>query len=148
MIIRSMCHGDVGRVAAIERAAPSPWPDSSLVRELERPHGLQLVAAGDDDDIWGWCCGRYTLEDAELFKIAVALRHRRCGIGSALLLRFESCCRDRGCTGLFLEVRAANSRATSLYRRLGYDNIGCRKDYYTAPQDDALIFRKSLSEQT
>ena len=77
-------------------------------------------------------------------KIAVTPSQRRCGIGRALLLRFEGLCREGGCESLFLEVRAANTAAMGLYENLGYETIGCRKKYYSNPQDDALILRKSF----
>jgi len=143
-----MCRGDVESVAAIEQTSPSPWQASSLVHELARPHGLQLVATDDDrENLLGWCCGSCSATEGELFKIAVAQRLRRCGIGTALLLQFEDLCRDRGCTSLFLEVRAANERAIRLYEKLGYGKISCRKNYYSAPMDDALVLRKSIHPQ-
>jgi len=139
-----MHHDDVGRIAAIEQASPSPWSASLIVAELNRPQGLQLVAVGDEDgSVLGWCCGIAAAE-AEILKIAIDPSQRRCGLGTALLLRFEALCRDRGCEALLLEVRAASNRAISLYENLGYRSIGCRKKYYSNPQDDALILRKSL----
>jgi [ribosomal protein S18]-alanine N-acetyltransferase len=137
-----MRHGDVERIAAIEQASPSPWSAPLIAAELERLQGLQLAAVGEDDEtIVGWCCGLAAAE-AELLKIAVSPSQRRCGMGRALLLRFEDLCRERGCESIFLEVRAANTAATGLYKNLGYETIGCRKKYYSNPQDDALILRK------
>lgn len=143
-----MRHSDVERIAVIEQASLSPWQVLSLTQELERPHGIQLVATDDKDTILGWCCGLCMEAEAELFKIAVSQNYRRLGIGAALLLQFEDLCRAQGCKSLFLEVRAANSGAIGLYEKLKYNKIGCRKGYYTAPQDDALILRKSLLLQT
>ncbi len=142
-----MSHGDVERVAAIEQASPSPWQLLPLTKELERAHGIQLVATDDKNTILGWCCGLCMEAEAELFKIAVSQNCRRLGIGTALLLRFENVCREQDCKSLFLEVRAANSGAIGLYEKLGYKKIGCRKGYYTAPQDDALILSKPLLQQ-
>jgi [ribosomal protein S18]-alanine N-acetyltransferase len=139
-----MYHGDVERIAAIEQTSVSPWPAPLIVAELERPQGLQLVAAGDEDgSVVGWCCG-IAAPEAELFKIAVVPSKRRTGVGTALLLQLEDLCRDKGCETLFLEVRAANTAAISLYEKLGFRGVGHRKNYYSNPQDDALILRKSL----
>jgi [ribosomal protein S18]-alanine N-acetyltransferase len=144
-----MRRGDVEGVAAIEQASPSPWQASSLVHELARPQGLQLVAADDaEKNLLGWCCGLCATEEGELFKIAVAPHVRHGGVGTALLLRFEDLCRERGCISLFLEVRAANEQAIGLYEKLGYGKVGCRKNYYFGPEDDALILRKSILLQT
>jgi ribosomal-protein-alanine N-acetyltransferase len=139
-----MHHDDVEKIAAIEQASPSPWSASLIAAELERPLGLQLVAVGDEDgSVLGWCCGIAAAE-AELLKIAVGPAQRRRGLGAALLVRFEALCREKGCDALLLEVRAANTQAISLYENLGYGSIGCRKKYYSSPQDDALILRKSF----
>jgi [ribosomal protein S18]-alanine N-acetyltransferase len=144
-----MHHGDVSRIAAIEQASVSPWSAQFISGELERSHGLQLVAInGIDETILGWCCCLYTASEAELLKIAVAPLQRHHGVGTALLLRLEDGCRDQGCLSIFLEVRAANTTAIGLYEKLKYLRIGCRKKYYNTPQDDALILRKTLLAKT
>ena len=46
----------------------------------------------------------------------------------------------------FLEVRVSNDRAISLYRSLGFTQIGERSNYYPgdAGREDALILSRSL----
>jgi ribosomal-protein-alanine N-acetyltransferase len=145
MAIRPMHHGDVPGVAAIEQASYSPWSEALVAQELDRPGGVQLVAV-DGEIITGWCCAM-TGPEAELLKIAVEPSFRHRGIGSALLRRLEDLCRDSGSEMLFLEVRAANAGALGLYKKFGFILAGCRKKYYTDPQDDALILKKSLLNQ-
>ena len=41
-----------------------------------------------------------------------------------------------------LEVRASNVPAISLYEKLGFYEVGRRKNYYRNPREDALIMRK------
>ena len=43
---------------------------------------------------------------------------------------------------LTLEVRASNVPAISLYEKLGFAEVGRRKNYYRNPREDALIMRK------
>ena len=43
---------------------------------------------------------------------------------------------------LTLEVRASNNPAIALYEKLGFVQIGRRKNYYRNPREDALILRK------
>ena len=49
-----------------------------------------------------------------------------------------------GSQSLTLEVRASNASARSLYEKLGFEQIGCRKNYYRNPKEDALILKKTL----
>lgn len=44
-----------------------------------------------------------------------------------------------------LEVRASNEPAVSVYRKLGFEEVGRRKNYYRNPKEDALIMRREWS---
>jgi len=45
---------------------------------------------------------------------------------------------------IFLEVRASNTAARRLYENLGFKEAGCRKGYYTNPNEDAVLYSKIL----
>ena len=45
---------------------------------------------------------------------------------------------------LFLEVRASNFAAISLYTSLGFEKVGVRKNYYKLPTEDAILYKKEL----
>jgi ribosomal-protein-alanine N-acetyltransferase len=66
------------------------------------------------------------------------------GIGSALLGALVDAARDRGCTEMFLEVRADNDRAHGLYLRRGFTDLGIRRGYYQPSGMDAITMRKDL----
>lgn len=40
-----------------------------------------------------------------------------------------------------LEVRCSNLAALKLYQKLGFINVGCRKNYYQNPVEDAMLMR-------
>jgi ribosomal-protein-alanine N-acetyltransferase len=42
-----------------------------------------------------------------------------------------------------LEVRRSNLPAISLYERMGFELAGVRRNYYTNPDEDALILWKT-----
>lgn len=46
-----------------------------------------------------------------------------------------------------LEVRVSNQQAISIYRKLGFHEVGCRKNFYTAPVEDGLIMTKEFKSQ-
>ena len=77
-------------------------------------------------------------------RIGVHPRRRREGLGGRLMARFLTEAKDRGCTDIFLEVRADNGGAIALYRRAGFLENGLRRGYYKNPAADALLMRLSL----
>lgn len=46
---------------------------------------------------------------------------------------------EAGCTDIFLEVRVSNQAALQFYRKLGYEVLSVRKNYYSNPVEDAFI---------
>jgi ribosomal-protein-alanine N-acetyltransferase len=81
---------------------------------------------------------------ADVLTIAVRPAHWGQGIGSALLGTMLAAARDRGCTEVFLEVRADNPRAHGLYLRRGFTELGVRRGYYQPSGVDAIVMRKDL----
>ncbi len=135
---------DLGAVREIERDTLTPWSLTSLVQELDVRQGLCLVAEASDQRIIGWCACRRIWPEAELLKIAVAERERKKGVGSALLHHLLGALQRQSFTALFLEVRAQNKPALCLYARHSFYEVGMRRDYYSDPQDDALILRQDI----
>ena len=47
--------------------------------------------------------------------------------------------KDNGLIAFTLEVRAGNRAAINLYHNLGFKDSGYRKNFYSKPDEDALI---------
>ena len=75
----------------------------------------------------------------ELENIVVAAAIRRRGVGTRLLSEFIIYARAGEGSGIFLEVRESNQRARALYRKLGFEETGLRKSYYSNPPEDAIL---------
>lgn len=82
----------------------------------------------------------------ELENIAVAETFRRCGAGSVLLTALVAEARAQRGSEIFLEVRESNSSARAFYEKAGFKKADLRKDYYSDPKEDAVVFRLSLLE--
>ena len=71
--------------------------------------------------------------------IAVAPEFRRQGIAQQLLetahAQFPTC-------PFLLEVREHNTAALALYQKLGYQQVGFRKRYYTNPNEGAVLMTR------
>ncbi|MBC2778837.1 ribosomal protein S18-alanine N-acetyltransferase [Parasphingopyxis marina] len=77
----------------------------------------------------GFTLSRMIVDEAELLLIAVRSEYRGQGIGRELLQRTCIAAASRGARRLHLEVRDGNDAAL-LYRSMGFEQIGLRKNYY------------------
>lgn len=75
--------------------------------------------------------------------LAVLRRHRRKGIGSALVLAAQEWGESHHCRRLVLEMQPKNYPAIQLARKLNFDLCGYNDRYY-ANHDIALFFARSL----
>jgi ribosomal-protein-alanine N-acetyltransferase len=83
---------------------------------------------------------------AEVMTIGVRPAYWGHGIGAALLDTLLAAARDRGCTEVYLEVRADNPRAQGLYQRRGFTEVGVRRGYYQPSGMDAIVMMKELGD--
>ena len=77
-----------------------------------------------------------TSAELEILNVAVAPKFRRRGIASLLISNELQ-------SGMvyFLEVRESNVAAQTLYRQLGFEEMGRRPKYYSNPQETAIVMR-------
>jgi [ribosomal protein S18]-alanine N-acetyltransferase len=77
----------------------------------------------------------------ELENIVVAATARRSGIGKRLLGELVEHVRSTQGSEIFLEVRHSNHNARALYRKMGFEETGLRRGYYSNPTEDAILCR-------
>lgn len=149
--VRPMSRADVEAADAIDREAfpQSLWGKATFLQNLANCYDLVLVCTDEAqaEGIHGFAILRILGEEAELLLIAAAKECRSRGIGTALLTRLIELSRVRGAKQIFLEVRAGNTPAIRLYHKLGFREIGLRRRYYHAPEEDALLMRKDMTEK-
>ena len=134
-----MNEGHVSAVAELEKQNFSePWPEIAVRSELTNKLALWLVAV-EEGEVLGYVGSQTVLQEADMMNIAVADTHRRRGIARMLV---EELIRQLDAYQLTLEVRASNAPAIALYEKLGFTQVGLRKNYYHKPKEDALILRK------
>ncbi len=139
---RSMNASDVPQVAALEAICfHDPWSEKSIQGELTNPLSCWITAC-IDGRVVGYVGSQTVLDESDMMNIAVAPDFRRCGIAEQLIAALVDALRARGSHSLTLEVRASNMPARALYEKLGFFEVGLRKNYYRTPKEDALILRK------
>jgi ribosomal-protein-alanine N-acetyltransferase len=48
---------------------------------------------------------------------------------------------------IFLEVRESNSPAIGLYKKFGFVKISIRKNFYSFPDENAVVMQKILNKE-
>ena len=132
----------VSQVAALEKLCfADPWSEKSVASELENIWALWLVAV-EDDRVIGYIGSQTSIDETDVMNVAVHPDCRRQGIAEELIKTLVVKLKEKGSHALMLEVRASNAPAIALYEKLGFLQVGCRKNYYRNPKEDALILRK------
>jgi [ribosomal protein S18]-alanine N-acetyltransferase len=144
-----MTTADLDSVLALELAlfGAEAWSRQMLAGELaQQPATRHYVVAADDDGTIVAYAGLMTAgAQADVLTIAVATIRWGQGIGSELIAALLAESVRRGCTEIFLEVRADNNRAQRLYERWGFAEIGIRRGYYQPSGTDAIVMRRDLT---
>ena len=145
MKIRTMEPGDVKTISELEITCFSdPWSENNIASELNSRLSYWLVAE-IDGKVVGYIGSQSVLDTADVMNLAVAPEYRRQGIGESLVNALVAYLQQKGIIALLLEVRASNDPAIALYKRLGFEQVGRRPNYYHHPKEDALIMRKELT---
>jgi len=127
------------------------WSRELMRAELANPHARYLVAYPlEQNGIVGYAglLAPRRSEQADIQTIAVAESARRGGLGRALMNALIVEAKGRGAREIFLEVRADNPGAKSLYDDLGFEELGVRKGYYQPDNVDAIMMRLTVPTPT
>jgi [ribosomal protein S18]-alanine N-acetyltransferase len=146
---RLMTTADVDSVLALEQElfGEEAWSRQMLFGELgQQPASRYYLVAQQAGEIVAYAGLLAAGNQGDVLTIAVATARWGQGIGSALLDRLLAEARRRGCTEVFLEVRADNARAQRLYRWRGFSEIGIRRAYYQPSGTDAIVMRLELQQ--
>jgi len=115
------------------------WTVATCQQVLKQSGDSMWVASDERCALSGVLIARAVAGEAELLNIIVTSDRRRQGLGRKLMEEFISEMRATGITRLFLEVRASNVAAISLYDGLGFEQVGLRVGYYQPDHEDALV---------
>lgn len=143
---RKMTVEDVQAVHAIEEEAfIIPWTQEAFEYEmLHNPNAYYVLAIDDEQNVCGYCGMWIVLDESHITNVAVTGAVRGNGVGEGLMREAIRVAKEHGVTVMTLEVRVTNIVAQNLYRKLGFQNGGLRKKYYTDNQEDALVMWVNL----
>lgn len=147
--IRRMREADLGEVRSIEtQSFSNPWSEDTFRGEIQNsPVSFPMVVVEKPGDrVIGYIIFWHIREDVQVNNIAVHPDFRGRGIAEALMRHVIDKVRANGATFMTLEVRVSNAPAVTLYRKLGFEVLGTRKNYYTHPDEDAYMMGLVLDQ--
>lgn len=149
VIVEAATAADLSSVANIEQSAFSdPWPRQSFVELVDNSSAFFGVArAAGGRSAVGYVVAWFVLDEAEIANLAVRPDNWGQQIGAALLDAALQEAMKRGVRTVFLEMRDSNSRARRLYASRGFTEFGRRRKYYQRPDEDAVLWQKSLARE-
>ncbi|MDE7299480.1 MAG: ribosomal protein S18-alanine N-acetyltransferase [Lachnospiraceae bacterium] len=138
-IIRRMQTEDLAQVTDIEKAVFSdPWSREGFESSMQKTENLYLVVE-EEGRIAAYCGLWGVAGEGQICNVAVREDARGRGLAFVMLSELLRQGREAGLSAFTLEVRVSNMAAIHVYRRLGFMGAGIRKNFYTKPNEDALI---------
>ena len=165
MLIRRMTLEDIPAVVEIENQCFSlPWSEKSFEASVSREDTIFLVCetAYEEKEVMvggsrqecnpmktenvisGYMGLYVSFDEANVTNVAVSPSHRKKGCGEALVAAAKAEAKAAGAESIFLEVRVSNIPAISLYKKLGFEELGIRKKFYEHPVEDAIIMKVGI----
>lgn len=142
MVIKKMTAGLIPQIALLEKECFSqPWSEKSLAEELGNPDS-HFICAVENDDLLGYLGAQEICGEAYITNIAVFPQFRGRGVGRLLLQNACDGAKERNCEFITLEVRKSNEAAISLYVSEEFEQVGIRKNFYSDPTEDGIIYTK------
>ncbi|MBE6819890.1 MAG: ribosomal-protein-alanine N-acetyltransferase [Ruminococcaceae bacterium] len=139
--VEKMKEEHIPRIAELEKQCFSqPWSEKGLAEELENENSHFLVAVCDE--IAGYIGVQEICGEAYITNVAVFENYRKQGIGRALMKAACKGAEIRKCEFITLEVRESNSSAIALYESEGFEVAGVRKNFYSDPTENGVIYTK------
>lgn len=148
-VIEWMQVSDLDDVVIIEELTGlNRWGFDAYKREIQKnPNSIMLVARNlhSGPPVIGFFAGWTVEDELHVNNIAAHPDYRQLGIGYSLMETAIEEGSRRGIVFVLLEVRASNAAAQSLYRKLGFNFVARRRDYYRFPTEDAFVMKKDFS---
>jgi len=142
--IRALEFRDIESILTIQLACPEIAQWTSWDYERVAKGEMAGWVFEEDGEQLGFLIGRRVVADMEILNFAVRADARRKGTGDQLLQSALIWAASFSAEQVILEVRSANETALRFYERHKFHIAGRRRNYYSSPDDDALLLTLRL----
>ncbi|MDC0127214.1 ribosomal protein S18-alanine N-acetyltransferase [Methylophilaceae bacterium] len=131
---------DLVDVVKIEkRCHLTPWTNKNFIDSYGANNLFKVLK--NENDIIGYYIALFSFDECELLNITIKSELQQKGLGELMLNDLLSECRKANIANIFLEVRKSNLVAIKLYKKIGFNDIGVRNNYYQNKdgKEDAIL---------
>lgn len=139
--VRRMTLKDVEAVNALERMCfDDPWQEDAFTQELTVNRNItRYIVLTAGNQVIAYAGTWLVIDEGQITTVAVHPDYRGRGYGERITRALMQEAASQGITWMSLEVRRSNLAAQSMYRKLGFEDVGYRKRYYENNREDALL---------
>lgn len=135
-VFRPYCTEDIEAMIELEHAVfPHPWPRSAFNPDLLG----NCYVIEESKQLIGFIICIVVMDECSIVNVAIRPELQSLGYGKQLLGSTLSALKAEGINLFFLDVRVSNLKAKKLYESFGFYPIAVRKDYYSEPDEDAIV---------
>lgn len=146
-VIRPMTSDDIKKIAELEKECFSePWSEKSLSEELINPTA-RFYTLSNNGEIMGYMGANNICNEVYITNVAMGEKYRNNGLGVRLVKYLILQSAFENADFVTLEVRKSNEPAIKLYEKCGFKKVGERKNFYSKPTEDALLYTLYLKER-
>jgi len=148
-VLLPMTLAHLDAVLAVESAAYAfPWSRGNFIDSIAAGYPARVLLDGRGA-LLGYFVAMAGVDEMHLLNITVAPSQQGRGHARRMLAALVALCAEHKAPLLWLEVRVSNTRARSIYERLGFAEVGIRKGYYPAGfarREDAVVMSLQLAQ--
>ena len=138
LVIEPFTINHIEDITSIHSQVMDGWSMKGLIGDLANDATESYVAVYEGKAVA--FCSFIATEDAELVFMCTHTLYRRQGIGEKLLYEAIKAL-PKTVNSIVLEVRSKNEPAIKLYEKMGFETLGKRKNFYSFPEDDAIVMQ-------
>ncbi|MCZ6576072.1 MAG: ribosomal protein S18-alanine N-acetyltransferase [Gammaproteobacteria bacterium] len=145
--LRKIRESDLPSIIAIEQVSYDfPWTNA-IFRDCMRV-GYHCQVYDSARGVLGYGIMSLRSGECHLLNLCIHPDFRTRGLGSQLIGYLLDVASSKNAGIALLEVRISNHAAHRLYTRMGFNEIGLRKNYYPARRgrEDALVLARDLGD--
>ena len=143
-MIKKLTINDVDYIEQIFNLEKDIFKNSAFSKEstenLVKADNSFIYAYLIDEKVCGYLMVLDSIDVYEILAIATIEKYRNKGIAQELLDKIKT-------KDIFLEVRESNQVAINFYKKNNFKEIRIRKNYYSEPNENAIIMKLEVNNE-